>query len=220
MTKIIKLVNSDIESILNVENNSFIPSIQANKETILDRLNKGHTYLGATQEGKLIGAIAFRFAHFSPDFSDFKIRQPTFEEWANEKSDSEGNAIFAYSLGVIPKYRSGIISKKLLKKTIEMACDCKKEFLVGDGRIPSYNGSNENGFENFHRNEALREAINKYLKNDVVIPRDILSQDPIVGLYMKLIPELKILGVTDSKFIEEDYPAGGHRVIVYVDLQK
>ena len=223
MVKIKELKKTDLEDILRIETKAFIPPIQADKKVIGDRLNKNHIYLGAFIEGNtdlLVGTVACRQDQFVLDFADFITRYPNFEKWANRRSNSIANALFIYSLGVVPEYRNGIVAKALIGKALEVAQLQKKDFFVGDMRIPSYNGSRYPGFEKIEQNKDVKSTMDKSLLSGNTISIKELAQDPIVGFYLRILPKLRALGITDANFLEKDVPSGGRRVIVYQDLQK
>ncbi|MDP1694317.1 MAG: hypothetical protein Q8L34_02140 [Candidatus Woesearchaeota archaeon] len=223
MVKIKELKKTDLEDILRVETKAFIPPIQADKKVIGDRLNKNHIYLGAFIEGNtdlLVGTVACRQDQFVPDFADFIVKHPNFEKWANRKSEPVANALFIYSLGVVPEYRNGLVAKALIGKALEVAQLQKKDFFVGDMRVPSYNGSCYPGFEKIKQNHYVKSVIDESLLCGKTMGIKELAQDPIVGFYLRILPRLRALGITDAKFLEKDVPSGGRRVLVYQDLRK
>lgn len=216
----VKLKVSDLERIMQVEKTAFIPSIQTTEEIIKKRLGNGHIYLGVKVRGELVGTLALRFAYFTPNFEDFCNRNSTFEEYAEKDNEENANAVFVYSIGVVPKHRNAINAKKLLQGAIETAKQSKMEFLVGDARVPSYNGSNQNlQYEQFEKNEELHKAIQDYFKNKVLPSRELIRQDPVAGFYLRVFPEGKVLGITDERFWRGDKPCGGHMIIEYLKLK-
>jgi len=215
-----QLYESDMERILDIERKAFIPSIQTAEETIRRRLSKGHTYLGIDVMGELVGTLALRFACFVPDFTDFCRRNPAFCEYAESDNEKEPNAVFVYSLGIIPQYRNGTNAKKLIRSAFDIAKQKGVDFLVGDARIPSYNGSNNLPYEHFERNDTLRRAVDEYFRTGILPPRELIEQDPVAGFYLRIFPEGEILGITDERFWEGDEPCGGHMVIEYLELRK
>ena len=217
--RIDKLGKGNLAEIINVEKKAFIPPIQASKETIVGRLEKGHTYLGVYEGDHLVGTSAFRYVQFNPDLEEFVRRYPSFEEYANSPNDKDVNGMVIYNLGVIPEYRGGRNASLLLSHAFSIAKDKGLDYVIGDGRIPSYNGGYDYpSHERFERNPLIRETIDRSLKEGTLPDREILKKDPITGFYLLAIPNVKILGVTDEKFCAEDRPTGGRKVIVYVDL--
>ncbi len=218
MVVVRKLVSENIDSILRVESKSFIPPLQATRDTILKRLGEGHTYLGAfggNGDGEMTGIASFRSGYFSTDFRDFLNQYHNFKQWVDGESIEKGNALLIYNLGVVPTQRNGIFAKSLIDKIIELGRLNGKEFVAGDGRIPSYNGSNYPGYEFIKQNPEVKKAFDDYLNHGGNLSKSKVTQDKLLGFYLRVFPNANILGATGPKFIPEDVPAGGHRVILY-----
>jgi len=216
----IRLQETDMARILDVERKAFIPSIKATEEMLRKRLGKGHVYLGVESGRELIGTLGFRFAQFTPDFVDFCKRNPTFSDYAENDNEQDPNAIFIYSIGVIPQHRNGRGAKDLLLGVFNIAKQKGMDFLVGDARVPSYNGSNQNlQYEQFSKNEELHRAIKEYFKTGILPARSLIEQDPVAGFYLKIFQKARVLGITDNKFWEGDEPCGGHMAIEYTGLK-
>ena len=215
-----RVYESDMERILSVEREAFIPSIQTTEEVIRKRLGKEHIYLGVERNKQLVGTLALRFAYFALDFEDFCKRNPTFADYAESDNKQDANAVFVYSIGTRPLYRNGANAKVLLQGALDIARQKGMEFLVGDARVPSYNGSNQNQrYEQFDKNEKLHQAIDDYFKTGVLPPRKLIEQDPVAGFYLRVFPQGKVLGITDKNFWEGDEPCGGHMIIEYLGLK-
>ncbi len=216
MIKTTILHPSDLEKILGVERRAFIPPIQTTEEVIKRRLGKGHIYLGVEVENGLVGTLALRFAYFIPDFVDFCKRNPTFSDYAEKYNEENANAVFVYSLGIVPSHRNALNSKNLLQKAFNIAKERNMDFLVGDPRVPSYNGSNQLPYEKFDKNDVLQKAIDSYLKTGILPPRGVIEKDPVAGFYLKVFQKGEVLGITDGNFWKGDEPCGGHMVIGYL----
>lgn len=216
---ILELSLNDIDEILNVERKAFIPALQATEESIRTRLTKGHIYLGVKDQEKLVGTMGLRFANFTPDFTDFLNKNPTFYEYANKENDVNANAIFIYNLGIIPEYRNCSNAKKLIRSVFELAKQKGMKFLVGDSRIPSYNGSSENKpYENIEKNPLVHDAIESYFRTGILPPREIIRKDPVAGFYLTIFPKSKVLGITNPNFCGGDNPSGGCNSIGYTPV--
>jgi predicted N-acetyltransferase YhbS len=203
-----------IENILQIECAAFIPELQATRDKILERIRTGSTYLLAELDGEKVGTIAFRKAQFSENFNEFIKKYPTFQDYAEKISqNSESNAFFIYNLGVIPEKRNGIIAKHLITAAINIAKSDGIRYIVGDGRIPSINGSSIHPQEHVKKNMNAQNHVNKEFI-------DYKKHDPVVGFYFKILPSLKVLGLTDSNFIPEDVPSDGRRLILYSEVNK
>lgn len=146
-------------------------------------------------------------------------RNPTFFEFAESPNEDNANAVFAYSLGIVPEHRNAINATRLIHEAMNTGRKRDMEFLVGDARTPSYNGSNQDlQYEHFDKNEKLHRAIDDYFKTGILPSRELIEQDPVMGFYLKIFPEGKVLGITDEKFWQGDEPCGGHMVIEYLKL--
>lgn len=209
----------NMDEIKGIERSAFIPAIQTTEIAIRRRLNMGHVYLGINEGADLVGTLAFGFSHFFPNFRNFCKKNPSFEAYAERINDPYANAIFVYSLGIIPRHRNGVGARKLIKRVLEIATNSGMEFLVGDARIPSYNGSDNLPYEQFKKNDELHKAVDEYFRTGILPPRELIEQDPVAGFYLRIFPEGKVLGITDSKFWQGDEPCGGHMVIEYLKLK-
>ncbi|MCH7568642.1 MAG: GNAT family N-acetyltransferase [Nanoarchaeota archaeon] len=220
MAEVRKLDLSDLEGIINVEKRAFISQIQASRKKIAERINKGHIYLGAFSEESLVGTLALRFARFLPNFKDFINRNSSFHDYAESDNEDKANAVFVYSLGVIPEHRNASHAVKLIRNAVDIGREEGMEFLVGDARVPSYNGShNQIQYEEFDRNEKLHNAIDKYIRSGILPSRELIEQDSVAGFYLRVFPTIEVLGITDEKFWEGDEPCGGHMLIEYSKLK-
>ncbi len=221
MAQIVQLSLQDLDEIMQVEARAFIPLIQASREKVQERLQKEHIYLGVQVNTQLAGTFALRPAHFVPDIQKFLERYPTFREYAELSDSEEENALFGYSLGILKQHRNFFNAKSLLESAINLAKHLGKQFIVGDSRIPGYNGSCEfPDFEKFDKNPELHEAIDRYFATEQLPSRDLLMQDPVLGTYLRINPKGKILGITPPRFWQPDNPCNGQMVIIYLDLQK
>lgn len=205
---------SDLDEIVEVERLAFIPLLQASKEKIKLRLQRDHIYLGLKNQGNLIGTLAYRYAHFSPQ--DKKSFPKTFNEFSNNPNEDNTNTIFGYSLGVIPEYRSRESTLELVNTALKLAQERGMSYAVADGRCPSYNGSLQFEQEKILQNKIFKEAIDKWIKQQERPPLETLLKDPVLAFF-HLFAKAGLLWLIPN-FIPEDKPAGGHRVILYRKL--
>lgn len=212
---------ADLEEIVDVESKAFIPSIQTTQDIIRTRLQKNHIYLGIQDNKRLVGTLAFRYAQFSPDFINFSQRYPNFNDYVENPNEKDANAAFIYSLGIVPGYRNAVNAKYLIQGAIDIAKESGIDYLVGDARIPSYNGSHKNPkYERFKFNPKLHKAVDTHLKGGALPSQELLEQDPVTGFYLKAFPKSKVLGITDENFWKGDNSCRGHMVIMYLPLGK
>jgi len=211
-----KIPDTNIAAIMEVEKAAFIPPIRTTEATIKQRLGLGHTYLAAFDfDGtKPIGTIAFRNARFSPQ--DYEQFPRTFAKYAEDPNDDRGNAVFVYSLGVIPGYRNGLAAKKLIKAALAEAKHRGLHYAVGDARCPSFNGSKEWPEERFEKNEAIHRAITAHLDGGPFPQNETLYKDPVLGFYLKTFGFKPLWIIPD--FWMGDEPCGNFMVIIYSEL--
>jgi hypothetical protein len=96
-----------------------------------------------------------------------------------------------------------------------------RDFLVGDARIPSYNGSEQYpAHEHFKKDQGLHDAIDIALKNGTLPSADALKRDPVAGFYLQVFLNACLLGITDENFWKGDEPCGGHMAIGYVPVRR
>jgi len=214
MTKVLRLNQNDLDRIVEVEKAAFIPPLQASRETIADRLNLNHVYLGLESNGKLIGTLAFRYARFSP--KDLAIFPRTFDEFSNSPNAEQPNAIFGYSLGILPEYR-GRSTLELMDRTCDFAKLNSMEYVVAEGRCPSYNGSNEFSQETIMQNPEFKRIIDEAIAKGSLPSKKELLKDPNLAFYILFAKGKPLILIPD--FNPEDTPSGGHRVILYKQLK-
>jgi len=214
MAKIIRLTQNDLDRILEVETGAFIPPLQASKETILKRLNLNHVYLGSELDGQLIGTLAFRYSTFSPE--DLANFPRTFDEFANDPNTEQANAMFGYSLGFIPESR-GRSTLELMDKATEFAKMNSMEYVVAEGRCPSYNGSDEFPQEIIMQNPEFRKILDESITKGITPSKRDLLKDPNLAFYI-LFAKGEPLTLIPN-FNPEDKPSGGHRILLYKKLK-
>jgi len=203
---------SDINKILLVEHQSFVEEIRASREIIEKRLKLLHTYICCEYQGKVAGTIAFHLDRFDPE--NKKDFPKTFNEYSGSANNPDANALFVYSLGVVPEFRDGRVAKSLIKSVSEEAAKSGLEFIVGDGRCPSYNGSCKEGISQIIK---FKELIDNYVKTSHVPEKNEFLLDPLLAFYHKIIG-CKFAWIF-PKFIPEDAASGGFRVIGYKEIK-
>ena len=211
MVKIVQLNICNLEKIIEVESGAFIPPLQASRQKIIKRLSLNHFYFGAEIDSNLVGTLAFRYSTFSLiNRADFPR---TFEEFVNHPNTERSNAILVYSLGILPEYRGKNSALKLLNEAFEFAKRSGIEYVFGDGRCPSYNGSNDFPQERIEKSQEFKESIDECIAHGFNPSVKELLKDSTLAFYIKFVG-LKPLKLIPN-FIPEDKPAGGHRVILY-----
>ena len=209
-----------LENLMCVEKTAFMPSIRTTRRKINNRLEKEHEYITDFQDTIITGSLAMRFEKFNPEMYDFSQKFPTFDDYAELPNNEEANAGFIYSLGVNPRFRDSICAKRLIQKAMKSAKNRGMKYIVGDARIPSYNGGENLPYEKFDFNLELHNAIDNYHETGELPPRKLLEKDPVTGFYLKAFSEMKILGITNKDFWKGDEPCGGQMCIIYKELEK
>lgn len=142
-----KAKESDIDRLVELENDSWVPELRASRETILKRLELEHIMLCVpdSKTKKFIGKICFSYNVFDPEKPQ---RFPeTFSQFSSLPKHYH-NAAFVYDLDIKHNYRDGgRLARFLIKESIKRAKKDRCEYIVADGRIPSYNGSQAEGIK-------------------------------------------------------------------------
>lgn len=205
---------SDVNKLVELENKSWVPELQASRETILKRLELGHIMLCVpnSEGNKFIGKICFAYSNFSPrDFNSFPKK---FIHFANPIFTFFRNAAFIYDLDIDPEYRGGgKLASFLIKEAIRKAKKIGCKYVVGDGRCPSYNGSRR---EKIKKSLDFRKEIDTYLKEVKFPAQNDFLLDPILAFYHR-ITGCNFLWIIPD-FIPEDKASGGIRVILYKEI--
>ncbi len=215
-SKILSLGKNNIQEIIELENRSWIPGLQASEESILQRIENDHKILGIREGEKLVGKICFSYSFFSPD--DKKKFPATFHEFSNQPKIKDSNAAFVYNLDVDPQYRSGKYASKLIQAMLKEVQNYGCRYIVADGRPSSYNGSSEFEQEKVKQNLEFKKAIDRYLEGGQ-FPTDLeFMKDPTLAFYKRLTG-CKFLWILPG-FIPEDKSAGGIRVILMKEFNE
>ena len=219
----VMLDESSLEEICRLEQEIWIPQMQATREVIQERLHHGHKLLTIKDEKGLPGLpglpgmVGWCYSPFS--LADGPDNFPrNFRQFSNCKSCCADNArsAFIYNVGVKPDRRRQGTGSLLLQEVFEKV---RKEGIFEvfiDSRMASYNGSTQNGQENVPRNQAFREAVDRYFSTGRLPDEAVLASDPAVSFYMRngISP-----WIIRPDFIPDD-PSGNMRVICHVNLEQ
>lgn len=209
--KIIQLDRGDLEDILDLERKNFSPEMQASKESIIDRLDKGHIMLGIRDREKLVGKICFSLSKFSPDNKEEFPK--TFSEYSHQAPCEKPNAAFVYDLDVNPNYRGNICVRRLIKAAVDKASLSCCRFFVADCMVSSYNGDSK---KHIRQIPSVKDAIDNYLNGGFFPTDEKLTQDPYLA-FLKRVTGGKYIWIMPN-FMPQDKASGGIRIIGYVDL--
>lgn len=169
-----------------------------------------HIYLGAESNCVLIGTLAFRYGRFDP--ASFP---KTAHQYADAPNDADPNAIFVYSLGVIPESRGNRHAINLIEASYKYARAQGIQLLIGEGRFPSYNGSIEFPQEKRKKIPGFKEIIDRGIITGTLPSKQDLIQDSLLNFYSKcaVIDFLFLV----ANFCPEDKSTGGHRIFMRRD---
>lgn len=204
---------NDIDAIMDLERSTWDPWLQASKDTIIKRLESGHIMLGYTSRSRLNGLISSSYGYFDPE--DYEKFPKTFREFSNRPRLDKYNAAFGYNLAVRPGIRGSPITRNLIMAGIARALSDNCRYIVGDGRCPSYNGSN--GKRTYQQSKEFKNAIDMFTDNLVFPKKKEFLYDPTLALYHRVL-KCEFLWIMPG-FIPEDTSSGGFRIIFYKDLK-
>jgi len=211
------LGESSLEEICRLEQEIWVPQMQASREAIRERLLQGHKLLTLKEEKGLPGMVGWCYSPFSradgPD--DFP---KNFQEFSNCKSCCADNAhsAFIYNVGVKPECRRQGTGSLLLQEVFEkIRKDGISEVFI-DSRIAAYNGSTQHGQEKVPPSRTFHEAVDEYFRTGRMPDDTVLASDPAVSFYMKngLSPWIIRPGFTP------DETSGNMRIICYANLDQ
>lgn len=217
MSKVFTLLQagkSDIDRLVELENDSWVPELQASREKILKRLELRHVMLCVPDSNgdKFIGKICFSYYAFNPE--DLSRFPKNFSEFSSLSKPHYFNTAFVYDLDIAHGYRDGgKLARFLIQESIRKTKAAGCEYIVADGRIPSYGGSQEEGIK---QNIHFKKLIDKALKKGIFPQQKEFLLDPMLAFYYR-VTGIKFLWIIPD-FIPEDKASGGIRVILYKEI--
>ncbi|MCX5832408.1 MAG: GNAT family N-acetyltransferase [Deltaproteobacteria bacterium] len=211
------LDESSLDDICELEQEIWIPPMQASREVIQERLHHGHKLLTIKDEKGLPGMVGWCYSPFSrADGPDGFPK--SFRQFSNCKSCCADNArsAFIYNVGVKPNRRRQGTGSLLLQEVFEKIRKAGIFEVFIDSRMASYNGSTQYDQEKVPRNEVFRKAVDQYFSTGRLPETAVLASDPAVSFYMRngLTP-----WIIRPDFIPDD-PSGNMRVICYANLDQ
>lgn len=212
----VPLDEKDMDKIVTLEKEIWIPELQASHDTILTRLRHGHRLLGGVHEGELSGMIGWCYSEYSLSEGSEKFPR-TFAQFSTCEScrSPKNNSAFIYNVGIAPSARGKGMGSRLLQRAFEEIRNGKISEVFLDSRLPSYNGSLHHAHETVPPNHLFRDAIDRYLNKNLFPGEEQFALDPAIRFYLKngFKPWLIM-----RNFIE-DAPSGNMRVICYLNLE-
>lgn len=209
--------DSALDTICELEEEIWIPELQASRELIRERLRNGHRLLTVKEETGWLGMIGWCYSPFSlADGPD--LFPHNFQQFSNCKSCCLDNArsAFIYNVGVLPELRRKGAGSLLLQEAFERIRKDGISQVFIDSRMASYNGSAQYLQEKVLPQQIFREAVNRYFSTGQMPSETTLASDSTVNFYIKngLTPWL-----IRQDFIPDE-PSGNMRVICQANLDQ
>jgi len=210
------LTSADASRIVDLERRCFIGPLQASEATIRRRFELVHTMLGGTLDGQLVAMIAFCLADIDPFQKETYPASET--EFCLQPQAAAPRCLVVYNLEVDPAHRRQDLPLQLLQEAMRRAKSLGIRHSIGNARIPTYSGSDPaTSQERFPMVPAVRQAVDRLLTSESPADQADLLLDPVLHLYHRLTGCDFIQALAD--YAPADLASGGHRVIVYRDLQ-
>lgn len=180
--------------------------LAASREKLAHRLDLNHTLLGLWSENLLVGMASYRLGWL--DLHSKESFPQDFISFSGNSNQAPFNAAFAYNLGIHSAYRGRQMTTALVEAVLNSARQAGCNYVVGDGRCPSYNGSVE---ENIPPRPAFKQALDDIISKGKAASKDDYLLDPVLNFYHHLL-DCQFLWAIPA-FIPADDASGGHRVI-------
>jgi glyoxylase-like metal-dependent hydrolase (beta-lactamase superfamily II) len=210
------LLNSaQIDAICSLEKATWIPELQASRDTILQRLELGHTIFGLKIQGELLGMIGWRYSDYSPQDTllDFPQKFTQFTK-AVSVSHEKARSAFIYNVGVKVTRREKGLGSLLLQGAFEKIRSDGIHHVFVDSRIPSYRGSQKGVHEQVNPIPEFASAVNRYFSQGRFPLDSEYILDPTVRFYINN-------GFKPWTILRDFIPdesSGNMRIICYVEL--
>ena len=213
--QIVLLNKADIDLICSLEKQTWIPELQASRETFLNRLNRNHQMLTIKLNGIYQGLICWRYSDFSiadPDtcfptnFTDFSLRKDPEEKLFQ--------SAFIYNVGVIPSSRGQGVGGLLLQSAFQKIMQSGIRQVFVDSRLPSYNGSHQKGFENVPSNPDFKIAVDRSFSQQRFPEIREFSLDPRIRFYLRY--GFRPWRILNNFIVDES--SGNLRVICFISF--
>ena len=204
----------DIPEILELENICWLPEIRASEATLRARFEMGHISMGMFVNDKLVGLSSFSYTRFSPD--DPGGLPATFQEFSTRPKHKNHNTAFVYNLNIHPDHRGDTLTRELIWAGIDRLREDNCIYMLGVGRCPSYNGSQDAGIEGIQASPEFRKTIDNATHTGRLPATRELIVDPVLRFYRRTLG-CKFLRVV-PEFLPGDTPSGNFGVIFYKTL--
>lgn len=208
--KVSLLTIADLDALYRFECDAWPIGARASRESLVKRFELKHWVYAAWHNETIIGILCWRQGWFDP--KNIQSFPQNFNEFANTTNTNPYNAAYVYNLSVHPNYRGSSVAKYLMDTSLIEYYDPQLSYLVGDGRCPSYNGSNTLS-EKIDQRFDFKLAIENHLQNNETLNLDDYLIDPILCFYYRMLNCHFCWVIKD--FLPTDTASGGYRVIFY-----
>jgi GNAT superfamily N-acetyltransferase len=180
------LYSPDIDKIINLENETWVPALRATRETILSRLAMNHHVLAIHQNNTLLGMVGWSYSSFSYEDSP-ALFPKNFKEFSFSQSvdPSAAYSAFIYNVGVKPSARKKGIGSLLLSNILEKIKGDGISQVFLDSRMPSYHGSYSSENELIMINYRFQHCVDEYFITNKMPFKHELALDQTVRFYFE-----------------------------------
>jgi len=201
-----QLDSSMLGAVASFEQQAWPAHMAASHQSLKSRFELRHTMLGAWHNSQLIGLASWRLGWLDKD--NQSLFPKNFTEFSGAPNSAPFNAAFVYNLGIHPDFRGKTSTTQLVHAVLNHAQQQGCQYVIGDGRCPSYRGSPTEGIP---QRLNFKNALDNIILDDKTAELEDYLIDPILNFYYRLL-KCEFLWVIPD-FIPEDISSGGHRVI-------
>ena len=212
---IVAMGANDIPAMGALERAAWTVPLQAAESTMAARAQLGHHFLGAWQKSELIALACFVITRLDP--FDAAAFPRTFAEFSTLPRSSPPLSGYVYNLCVHPLHRGEHVVRQIIETGIGILTTSGCRYLVGDGRCPSYAGTDGDERDPVKFNPAFRSIIDNWRLTGIKPPDDQIALDPVLRFYKRALGCDFVYLMPD--FLPADAASGGHRVIFVKTLK-
>jgi hypothetical protein len=184
------------------------------RETLLRRFDLGHIMLGLYDGEALVGLASFSYRQFSSEAETKAFCETEWSPFYREAIPDRYNTVIIYNAEILPSKRGHHYVHYLLNSMMAYAYNDGCRFLIGIGRIPTYNGDL---FNHIRQKPEVKAAIDRYFAGGEYPEQSVFQKDPLLALYAQ-IGGCRVLTMIKD-YVPEDEASGGFRAIVYTELK-
>lgn len=192
-----------------LEQTAWGPELAAPASLIERRVALGHRTILARSSGRAVAAASYVPTCEDPE--DAARFPRTFGAFSSLPASAPVCALYVYSLGVDPRWRGGDAVRRVIDAVLADGRRLGARWLVGDGRCPSYHGSEAHGPDKVRASAGFRAAIDDWHRTGRKPADDLLTLDPVLRFYKRVL-DCRFLALAPD-FLPADHASGGFRVI-------